>query len=75
MLYKLTRTDRPDFDEFDEVVVRAASEGQARRLVCRTDDAGDPVFKGFRPDGSNVRVERVGVTGSPAIICSSFNAG
>lgn len=75
MLYKLTRTEHHGYDEYDEIVVRAASADQARRLVCRTDELGLPVFDGFRPDGSNVRVEKIEVAGTPKVICTSFNAG
>lgn len=72
MIYLVERTDRPDYDECDAIVVRAGSRTEALNLVLH----GNPVLKGeplygFRLDGSNAKVTAVGPIGQPEIILSS----
>jgi hypothetical protein len=77
-IYRITRTDSTDYDEFDRIVVRAASESEALDLVCRADPE-EPyetqLFRGFRIDGSNAKAEEIPATGDAAVIVESFNAG
>ncbi|MGI5404159.1 hypothetical protein ACQEVG_32855 [Streptomyces sp. CA-135486] len=81
-LYKVSRTDRVDYDEFDAVVVRASNETAALE-VALVQPAGDEVaswnvgrpMRGFMADGSNATVERVVEDGPTEIVLGSFNAG
>jgi len=68
-IYRITRTDSVRYEEYDGVVVRAASAKAALALVT-----GEKTMKhgGFREDGSNLSVERVPGTGDAAVILASF---
>ncbi|MFJ4768486.1 hypothetical protein ACIP88_05115 [Streptomyces uncialis] len=68
-LYSVRRTDRIDWDEYDEVVVRASSESAALSVVLSNG------MSGFMADGSNACVELIPVRGPRDVICASFNAG
>lgn len=86
-LYKITRTDRHDYDEYDEIVVRAEDPEKALEMVKGCAYDGDDwhtctehgyycqQFRGFRADGSNAIVERICEDGEPGLIIGSFNAG
>lgn len=76
-LYKVERTDRPDYDEHDAVVVRADSPEHALSLVCRplaTTEWGG-LIRGFRMDGSNAETTEIPADGPAEVILSSFLAG
>jgi len=77
-IYRITRTDSTDYDEFNKIVVRAASESEALALVCRADpDYPNEIqlYRGFRVDGSNAKAEEIPATGDAAVIVASFLAG
>ncbi|MEO3974397.1 hypothetical protein [Streptomyces sp. CAU 1734] len=82
-LYKVSRTDRHDYDEYDAIVVRAASGDEALSIATSRDreewdfsrQFEEPTFRGFRLDGSNLTVEPVDADGAPGLILGSFNAG
>ncbi|WP_326812124.1 hypothetical protein [Streptomyces scopuliridis] len=77
-IFKVVRTDRTDYDEYDEVIVRAGNESDALNLVLTSTGHwlydGKPM-SGFRADESNASVERVVEDGPSEIILGSFNAG
>ncbi|MFI2213007.1 hypothetical protein [Streptomyces sp. NPDC020141] len=81
-LFKVSRTDQYDHDEYDAIIVRA--ETGERALACAT--ARDEIewkycmretaaFRGFRLDGSNLKVEEIGSSGETGLILGSFHAG
>jgi hypothetical protein len=70
-LYLITRTDHAEYEEFDEVFVRASSEKAALALVCGYDDFGGEIYRGFRADGSNAQVEEVPVRGGDEVLLTS----
>jgi hypothetical protein len=77
-IFKVVRTDGHDYDEYDEVIVRAGNESEALTVVLTSPGHwlydGEPM-RGFKADGSNASVERVVEDGSAGIIAASFNAG
>lgn len=83
-LYKITRTDGHDYDEYDALVVRAEDQEKALKMLsnCIGRDCGwhecDQYcgdYSGFRMDGSNAKVEEIPLDGEPGLIIGSFNAG
>ena len=68
-LFKLTRTDSVDYDEYDSFVVRAKNEKEARDLLQKEHSYDT------WPNGSNVTCEVLRNKGDPEIIIGSFNAG
>ncbi|MFD8315918.1 hypothetical protein [Kitasatospora purpeofusca] len=80
-LYRVERTDGAGYDEYDAVIVRAASEDAALAFVCdpRPDAPtwATPTsrYSGFKSDRSNAGVCRVLVDGESGEILASFNAG
>jgi hypothetical protein len=81
--YKVSRTDGCRYDEFDAVVVRAASEDEALKYATDGDEEHygddytewDPRFRGFERDGSNLKVEKLSARGPVGTVLASFNAG
>lgn len=82
-LYKITRTDGHDYDEYDALVVRA-SDPEAALAMLRSEcncywDSGHAswcdrdVYNGFRADGSNAEVEEIPLDGEPGLIIGSFS--
>lgn len=83
----ISRTDGCDYDEFDSLLVRAESKEAALKMLWA--DCGRPydtghdcwdwdchdVFRGFKPDGSNAKVEEVTLEGEAKLIIGSYNAG
>ncbi|MEU7039816.1 hypothetical protein AB0A77_02005 [Streptomyces varsoviensis] len=67
--YLVSRTDRHDWDEYNAVVVRAGSTATAMKIATHGD------FSGFRPDGSNLKVELLDARGPAGLVLASFNAG
>lgn len=79
-LYKITRTDDWDYDEYDEVVVRAGSKEEALRVVLAGEDTTEHGYPTWHRDfhgitESNAAVEEIAADGEPAIIVASYNAG
>jgi hypothetical protein len=77
-LYKVTRTDRADYDEYTSLVVRASSAKQAVELACAPkpyDSMTPELYTGFRLDGSNAKVELLPVAGKAEVVHSSFHSG
>lgn len=84
MLYKVTRTDATDYDQYSAVIIKARSIEQAFTLATSaaygsSPDWYIPRFTGFKPDGSNLLIRRINpklVTGDdPSVVLASFNAG
>jgi hypothetical protein len=77
-IFKVARTEHTDYDEYDEVIVRAGNESDALELVLTQPGHwlydGKPMH-GFRADGSNASVERLVEDGPAEILLGSFNAG
>jgi hypothetical protein len=77
-VFRVKRTDHVDYDEYDEVIVRAGNESEALTLVLTSPGHwlydGEPM-RGFRADGSNADVERVVEDGPAGLILGSFHAG
>ncbi|MFF1625594.1 hypothetical protein [Streptomyces sp. NPDC058272] len=77
-IFRVKRSDAVDYDEFDEVIVRAGNESDALNVVLTSPGHwlydGEPM-RGFLADGSNARVERVVEDGPAEIVVASFNAG
>lgn len=85
-LYLITRTDRVDWNEYDELVVRASDPDAALAMLRREPDPWThkghvcasyctDEYSGFRADGSNAKVEEIPLDGVPGLIVGSFNAG
>lgn len=73
-IFQVTRTDAPDYDEFDGVIVRAVSADKARAMVLETQgNACIPKYPGFYE--SNIEVELITSNGPARVISTSFNAG
>jgi hypothetical protein len=83
-LFLVKRNDSIDYDEYDEVVVRARNAEQAKQLVLTkywslhysegSDvPGGGGAYHGFTEH--NIEVDRIDTVGSPQEICASFNAG
>jgi hypothetical protein len=72
--YLVTRNDHCDWDEYDGLVVRAASHQEAKRLaLVQHDDWDEPRYPGFTEE--NVQSKLVGVDGPSGVILASFRAG
>lgn len=69
--YLVTRTDDPNYDEYDSVVVRANSEEEVRDHILWP--FRDSYLLGFTEE--NITVTRLAETEGPAVILASFNAG
>lgn len=82
-LYKVSRTDGHDYDEYSAVIVRAASEDEALKVATDGTEETygddytqwDPRFAGFERDGSNLRVEKLSARGPVGTVLASFHAG
>ena len=76
MIYSIYRTDCTDWDEYDEIIVRAPNEKAAKALVLSREWCGitEP-YSGFKADGSNMEIRQVPRIGPAEVICASFNAG
>ena len=71
-LYLVKRTDRPGWDEYDGIVVRAESEARAIEMATGADEYGIH-YSGLAPH--NIEVTEISADGDEAVILSSFNAG
>lgn len=67
-LFLLVRTDYVGWDEYDEVLVRAKSEDDAREIANKKLDASFA-------NGKTSTCKEVKVSGDEGIIISSFQAG
>lgn len=75
-LYLIKRTDEHDYDEYDSILVRASDPARAVEMATATHESWDsPLYSGFKPDGSNLKVEEVRLRGPEGLIIGSFNAG
>jgi hypothetical protein len=84
-LYKITRTDVENYDEYDALVIRTASPERALEIACmttthtRTYNDGrvrawdDPDYEGMTL--ATTVVALVETDGPEEVVCSSFNAG
>lgn len=73
-LYKIDRTDRTDWDEYDSIVVRASSEEEALSML-KSKTSQFEEFSGMKSDGSNVTIAQLTYAGKPGLVIGSFNAG
>ncbi|MFF1417601.1 hypothetical protein [Streptomyces sp. NPDC058280] len=81
-LYKVSRTDGCRYDEYDAIVVRAASEKAALEIATSGNEERygshvewDAQFPGFDRDGSNLKAKLILSAGTAGLILGSFNAG
>lgn len=86
-LYMVSRTDRSDYDQYSDVVVRAKDAEAAKQIVLTSgefwdwdDEDGDysgcpkPCpMSGFTDH--NITVEPLPVAGAPGVVLGSFHAG
>lgn len=72
MLFLIKRTDGHEYDEYDSVVVRAATSDEAIALIFKPTE--ERPYWGFAPDGSNFTCEPIDPGGEPGVILGSFNA-
>ena len=70
-IYLLKRIDGPDYDEYDEKVIRAKSEKQAREIANKNVGDEGQIWA----DKNLVVAEIVTAAGEPGVISDSFNAG
>jgi hypothetical protein len=75
-LWKLTRTDKWGYDDFDSAIVAANTEQEARSITPDGDPFDDDTCWASAPE--RVLVERLGTAkkGTQAgVVLASFNAG
>lgn len=77
-LYLVSRTDEVDWNEHNDVVVRALTKARALKLVCEGATQSDGTvahMHGYEPDGSNATAKRVWALGREQVICEEFVYG
>jgi hypothetical protein len=88
-LFKLTRTDKWGYDDYDEIVVAAPDEASARRISpndhhvwsdeqnCWLSNDEPVTYNSWCERIDTLRVKELGTANSlePGLILASFNAG
>ncbi|MFB7114069.1 hypothetical protein [Streptomyces sp. NPDC056291] len=77
-LYLVSRTDDAWWDEYRSVLIRAKDEAAALAMATdpKANNGDGPYgFEGFKPDGSNLSVERLDGRGKATVILTDFKAG
>lgn len=80
-LYKLSQSDRIDYDTYDSCVVASESEDEARKIHpgdYPLEEDGRWVSRPWAKKPENVTVELIGIATpgtEEGVICASFNAG
>ena len=72
-LYKIERTTKIDYDEYDSFVIRAKNEQHARKLAKQANGIHSLADEWLDPATSTVEV--LTPKGEAGIILGSFNAG
>lgn len=77
-LYLISQCVKDDCDAFDEAVVAARNEEDARNTHPLSEGASESTRKATWAPVENVNVKLIGVAvegTEPGVICASFNAG